>query len=272
MKAYLEHLHRRGLTRDTIERRRRGLDLLTEHAQPRGLLEVTREDIESFLDLRDVGARTRYHWISHFHAFYGWALNEGLVELDPTVRIERPKLPRLLPRPLTEGDLAMALEAANSTMGAWVTLGAYAGLRCCEIASLRAEAVLWDQGLLRVTGKGSVERLVPIHPLVEAALHLHGVPKSGFVFRRPMGSRYPAAMVSREGSLYFEGLGIAATMHQCRHYFATRTLEACGDLRVVQELLGHASITSTTIYAQFSNARAREAVMALGSSSAAAIR
>ena len=127
----------------------------------------------------------------------------------------------------------------------------------------RADDVLWDQRLLHVVGKGRHERLVPMHDAVVDALTVHRVPRSGFVFRRPHGGPWAPQHVSRRVSLYMADVGIEATAHQLRHWFGSRAYAACHDLRVVQELLGHQSPTTTAVYTAFSHTEAARAVEAL---------
>lgn len=269
---YGDAMRRRGLAPGTIKRRTsslrsfaRWLDVGVDFAHQSAdctLWEATSRHVDRFLDGRKLSPRTRYHWLSHLHCFYVWAIDESLTDVDPTARIIRPKMARLLPRPISDGDLTMALESAPRVMYAWLCLAALAGMRCAEIAALDVDDVMLNDDLLRVKGKGGKERIVPMHPQVRAALEPL-LPRRGAVFRRPRGGRFPAAMVSREGSLFLAGLGIEATMHQLRHYFGSQALRACRDLRVVQELLGHASPTTTAIYTAFSRAAAKEAVLAL---------
>lgn len=264
VRQYTRSLDRRGLAKGTIDRRRLVLERFSEWLEPRPLIAASTADVETFLDQRRrLSSRTRYGWISHLHCFYEWAIIEELTDTDPTGRIDRPKLRQLLPRPISEADLAMAIEAADRTMRAWLYLAAYGGLRCAEISRLDGPDVNDAEMSLRVLGKGDKERTVPMHPRVLLALRDVGVPRSGPVFRRPGGSRIPPAMVSREGSLYLASLGITATMHQLRHRFGTRALEATGDLRAVQELLGHASPTTTAIYTKVTSKRLRFVVESL---------
>lgn len=260
---YKLHLTRRGLSPNTITRRLVALRCFDTWLEERSLLQAKREQVETFLDGRNLTARSRYCWLSHLHCFYKWALDEEHGTHDPTARIIRPKLRRTLPRPISEADLAVALECAGSEMAAWLTLAAYAGLRCGEIAALDVDHVMAHEGLLLVRGKGGKERTVPTHPAVLAALEQVPRRRAGPLFVRPRGGRYPASVISRKISVYLEGLGIAATAHQCRHRFATRTYEHSKDIRVVQELLGHSSPEVTSIYVAFSRTEAARAVASL---------
>lgn len=251
---------RRGLLQTTIDKRRLLL-IAFEKAVP--FETATAADIESFLDAREpIAPRTRYDWLSTLHAFYEWAVRAGIVDSDPTVDIPRPRLRPGLPRPISDEDLEMALACSTGHMKAWLALGAYAGLRCAEIAGLLRESVLEVHGMLRVLGKGQRERLVPIHPLVESALRACGLPRSGHIFLHN-GQPFTPAKVSREISRFLTDLSIDATAHQLRHSFATRVYAACHDVMVTQALLGHSSPSTTAVYTKFSNVLAQEAVRAL---------
>lgn len=257
---HCRHLARRNLAPATIYIRRSKLEAIDSAY---GLATATPEQIEAFLDRRHVSAKTRYTWISHLSGFYRWAIDFGYLQSDPTVRISRPKVRANLPRPIATDDLVLALEMANPMMRSWLLLGSLTGLRCAEIAHLTVADLLWADRLIHVIGKGDKPRLIPMHPEVERSLASMPLPSRGPVFRRPRGGPFPAAQVSREGSLYFQGLGIGATMHQLRHWFGTQAYRACRDLRVVQELMGHASPTTTAIYADWSREEAYRAVSSL---------
>ena len=260
IRTYCTEMTRQNLSDGTLNRRRQILERITEQI---GLATATPEQIQRFLDDRDIGPRTRYHWISHLSAFYSWAVIEGFIDSDPTIRIQRPKLPRLLPRPIGSDDLGRALSSSTGVMHSWLLLASYGGFRCAEIARLNVEDINFGERLIRVHGKGDRERLVPMHPLIAEDLRSRSLPRSGPVFRRVRGTRFPAAMVSREISVFLASLEIPATAHALRHWFGTAAYQNCKDLRVVQELLGHASVTATTLYTQWSFDSGRAAVDSL---------
>lgn len=255
--AHLLHMRRRNLAHSTIDVRRRRLERFDAFA---GLDTADSSDVERFLDSRELNAKSTYDWLSHLSSFYRWAIDHGHASSDPTARVPRPRLRRQLPRPIATGDLQVALEMATPMMRAWLSLGAFAGLRCVEIARLEVDDVLWHDELLRVHGKGDRERLVPMHAEIARTLRMTPMPSRGRVFRRPRGGGYPAAQVSREVSLYFDSLGMSATAHQLRHWFGTNVYRSSRDLRVTQELLGHASPTTTAIYADWSREEGRRAI------------
>lgn len=262
--------HKRNLAEKTIQGRRMRLQSLAHHLG-RSLLEATADDVDAWLHTRNaptgLAPQTFEAYLRMVRAFYQWALRERLVEKDPTGDVVRPRLPRPLPRPMDPGDLVRALEAADDRKAAMLALVAYAGLRCHEVAALRIEEVDFQRKrLLVVKGKGGRDRVIPLHPEVEKRLR-RIEPRSGYVFHRvwPHPSPQPIrpGTVSQILSEYLRGQGIEASAHQGRHLFLTTVYEASQDLRVTQELAGHASPVTTSIYAAWSNARAADAVAAI---------
>lgn len=260
IEAYLHHLHRRGLTDGTIERRSYALRSF-ERWLAKPLIETTTADINRFLDGKrdEIVDKTTAGWISHLSCYFAWAELEELCPRNPAARVERPRLERYLPRPIGEADFAMAMDAAGTRMSAWLVLGGFAGLRCMEIASLHLDSVMRHENVLRIIGKGRKERIVPIHPAVDDALLVHGLPKRGAVFTNGRRQLWPRE-VSQSINQYLAGLGIAATAHMLRHRFGTATYAVCRDLRVVQELMGHADPKTTAGYAAYSKMEAHAAV------------
>jgi len=255
---------RRGNLPRSVEKRMIALRAFTRWLGDKSLLEVEREDIERFLDQRHIGNNTRYTWISHFHCFYEWARSEGITHDDPTARIVRPRIRRRLPRPAATDQLAEALKIADPELRCWLVLAAYQGLRVQEIAGLDRGDVIEAEGLLRVTqGKGDKERMLPLHPEVLAALNELPMPRTGWVFRRQMGGKYTAPAMSLAFNQALRDHGVEATAHQLRHWFATNLYGATHDLRLTQEMLGHASPQTTAIYTQFDAKAARKAVTSL---------
>lgn len=257
------HQERRNLAPGTIYKRTLCVRALARWVEPEPVTEATRADIEKLLDSRKVCARSRAHWISHLHAFFDWAVREGMASSDPTVGIARPRLRRLLPRPISDADLRTAIDAADGRMAAWLVLGAYAGMRCSEIAHLQRDDIHEADGLIRIVGKGGAERVVPMHPSVVGVLRRAGMPTRGHVFRRPSGQPYSPSLVSKEIATFLDHLGIDATAHQLRHWFGSRAYQASRDIRAVQELLGHQSPTTTAGYTAFAPGAKADAVNAL---------
>lgn len=242
---HLRHLRRRNLRPSTIEQRRRSLERLGRRYD---LARVTTEEIEDWLDDRDLSPEGRATEISHLRGFYRWAVAEGRLDRDPTLKLVRPKIARRLPRPIPEGDLSMAVELAPWPIRAMLMLAAFAGLRAIEIAGLRGEHVMLDQGVILVAeGKGGGMSSVPIPPALVPVLR--DLPREGPCFRLKDGRQTQAHNVSHWCNDYLHGLGISHTLHSLRHRYGTQVYVATGrDLRATQELLRHATPVSSAIY------------------------
>jgi integrase/recombinase XerC len=248
------------LAPNTIDKRVRNLRLYAREAG----LAASREEIEDWLDERHLSAKSRSLWLSSLHTFYAWAIDAGHLTEDPTAKIRSPKLRRALPRPIPDEQLAKALANATPLHRLWLLLGAYEGLRCCEIAGLAREDVLASEGLLRVVeAKGGNERMVPLHGEVLEALELLPMPASGPLFMNRFRTRVTPGHVSHELGDYLHSLGIASTPHALRHWFGSSMLRATHDIRVVQEAMGHKSIMSTSVYTAFDQGACRSAVAGL---------
>ncbi len=253
---------RKALKPSTIQHRALQLRLFFDWLAPKSIADASRRDVELWLDSRPLGPKARYRAISDLHNFYTWAAREQLVGEDPTTDIDRPRLPQAVPRPMSDTNLARALDRADPPVRAVLTLAAFAGLRAQEIAGLQREDVLehLEAPMLVVTApKGHRERTVPLHPAVWAALAAV-LPRTGPVFHWPNGRQWQPWKVSHEANTHLNGLQIPSTLHSCRHSFATKVYGASLDLRLTQELLGHSSPTTTAIYTQYNKAKATEIV------------
>lgn len=266
----------RGLSDTTIRVR---LDLLqrlhTYAGKP--LRELQPGHLLAFERLAIAGraAETRRAYVCHIRAFYRWCLTTGLVTEDPSTLLTLPVIPRRLPRPIDEDDLAIALTLARPKMRAMLTLAGYAGLRCVEIAGLdwsdlrRSE----DGAFIHVRkGKGAKERTVEIGTTVVGALQAYGIRRRGAMFLGHDGRQISPKSVSRAGNRYLASRGIEATMHQLRHRYGTRMFQVSRDLRMVQEQMGHASPQTTAGYTRPSADSAARAVMLLDQESRGGVR
>ena len=259
---YATHMTRRALAPATIDRRVRLLRTVEAELGPLEALEP--EQLEDWLDARrgrdggPLDARTRVTMVSHLHCFYAWAIAHDRVATDPTRRVVRPKLRRKLPRPVGETDYERALtSAATPMLRAWLVLAGNAGLRCCEIAGLRADDISDDT--LRVVGKGGKERVIPLHPRVAEVLAER--PPTGPLWVDPAtGAPYSAQQVSKHLGVALRAAGVRATAHQLRHRFASAIYAATGDVLVVAELCGHESMETARIYSAVSGRRMHDAV------------
>lgn len=261
-------MRRRGLMPSSIVKREICLKALSR-SLGKSPLEASKDEIELFLDGRrtrqgaSIGSRTRFTWLANLASFYRWAVAEGLIEEDPTAKIIRPKTRRALPRPAPTENLHRLIERAGPKERCWVLLAAFQGLRCKEIAGLRREDVVDADGIIRVIGKGDHERILPMHPEVLKALVALPIPRSGYVFTRARGGRYSANALSAYFNEFLRNNDAGATAHQLRHWFGTQLYQSTHDLRLTQEMLGHADPGTTAIYTAFNRRAAAEAIKEL---------
>jgi integrase/recombinase XerD len=270
-----------GLSRRTLEAYRRDLRQLAlwlREARSRSLFEATRTDLEAFLAWRHrqrVGARSTARQLVSLRRFYRHAALGGKIESDPSAEVAPPKLPRGLPKSLSEAQVESLLAAPDTVKilglrdrAMLETLYA-TGLRVSELVGLRLASISMDMGVVRVMGKGSKERLVPLGEealfwlggyLRESRPVLAGTAGSGSLFL----SRRGTAM-TRENFWYLikrygqqAGIGGALSPHTLRHAFATHLLNHGADLRVVQMLLGHSDISTTQIYTHVARERLKQ--------------
>lgn len=257
---------RRGLQESTIGVRNSLLRHFSRWMGERGLLAATTDDIELFLDSRKVSARTRAGYLSSLRVFYSWATLTERIARDPSLPIIRPRVRPGLPRPINDSDLDLALRLSSGLLRVIIALGAYEGMRCIEIARLTREDVLdeRDPPVVIARGKGDKPRPIPLHDKVWEALRLLPMPRSGAILSSPDGRPYQPWEISHIGNDFLHGLGIEATMHQLRHWFGTAIYRTSGkDLLLARDLMGHASVETTRIYAAYDRNGAVDAVSAL---------
>ncbi len=284
-KTWLSALaHERRLSPHTLraygDDSRRFLDFLQGHfgAVPdeRALGRVLPADLRAFItDRRNQGLSSRgvQRLLAAIRSFYRWLAREEILENPAPRGVRTPRVSRGLPRPLSETDAVRTLEEAAENGIEWVaardvallTLLYGAGLRISEALSLkRGDAPLAET--LTIVGKGKKERSVPLLPAVRDAVNDYTMklpfapgPRAPlFVSRRgkPMSAREAQALMQRLRSRL--GLSDRATPHALRHSFATHLLANGSDLRSVQELLGHASLSTTQTYTEVETSKLME--------------
>lgn len=232
------------------------------------LKKLSTSDIRAFITNRrsyGLGVRGVKRALAAVRSFYRYLAREEILDNPAPRTIRTPRLPRTLPRPLSETDAARALDVAGENGVEWIgardtallTLLYGVGLRISEALGLKhGDVPLGDS--LTILGKGRKERVVPVLPVVRDAVDVY-VKKIPFA-RSPQSplfvSRRNKSMSAREAQLLMErlrgalGFSEKATPHALRHSFATHLLANGGDLRAVQELLGHASLSTTQTYTE----------------------
>ncbi len=269
--AHAAHLRLLGRSPRTIYDRERAVIRLAKWL-PTGcqVLDATAADLANWRAGLAVSDRAVVGYCGHVREFYAWAITQGLIAVNPAEGLPLPSLPRGIPRPVSEEDLEAALAAADARVRPWLVLAGWAGLRACEIAYLRRDRVLDTARppvllIARDATKGRHERVVPMSAFVLSELRLAGLPASGFVFRRYDGKPDPNApwLVSQIANQCLHDAGTAATLHQLRHRFLTMIYRETHDLRLTQDLAGHASPSATAGYAAWDRSEAAAAVEAI---------
>jgi len=271
-----------GLAASSLASYRRDLTAWSawlERQAHKRLLAAERTDVEAFLAAQfqskaKIASINRR--LSTLRRFYRLHAAQATMAADPTLRVKSPKLPRSLPRNLSEDQVAALLSAPDTETPLGLRDRAmletlYAtGLRVSELVGLKLSQVSLDMGVVRVLGKGNKERLVPLGEeaidwlkryCTTARAELGGDAKAEAVFvtarRAPMTRQAFWQLIKRHAST----AGIARTAlspHTLRHAFATHLLNHGADLRVVQLLLGHSDITTTTIYTHVARERLKQ--------------
>lgn len=262
---YLLACERRNLRPLTIYSRGNILRQLARHLQPVLLEDATVADITNWWTHLTISADSRANQLSNVRAFFRWLVREGFRADDPTARIDRPRSRRRLPRPISDTDLEMAISLASDRIRPWLLLAALAGFRACEIATLDAADVRRDLDPPVVfvgDGKGGKQRVVPLHPDLADALPRR---PSGPLFTKLDGGTLTPWLVSKLVNDHLRACRIDATLHQLRHRFATRVYaESDSDLRLTQELMGHASVATTQVYAAWNPTKGATAIAGIG--------
>ena len=253
------------------------------------VLQATHRDFRRFLSsLSGAGyAKTTVNRrLSAERSFYSWLVREGVIESNPAAVVSSPKLTKPLPHVLSQEDVEKLLKCADASTpagaldAALVELLYASGARIGEVASLDVDRIDFSDKSVRLFGKGSKERIVPLYPAALRALDAylaHARPvllanhKGGLAAEEAADAQRAlfinargARMSERSLRARFEkllaraGLAGMATPHTMRHTFATEVLDGGADLRSVQEMLGHASLSTTQIYTHLTPERLRE--------------
>ena len=265
VEAYLAHLsvERQG-SAHTLDAYRRDLAALQAWSQGQGreLLALDGNDIRAFVaseHRRGLSPKSLQRRLSACRSLYRWLLKQGRIAASPAEAVRAPKAPRKLPQVLDVDEAVQLVEVAtDAPLGlrdrALLELFYSSGLRLSEVCALKWRDLDFAQGLVSVLGKGSKQRIVPVGSHARAALQawrdeVHGTDDTPVFPGRGGRPITPRAVQLRIKQLAMkQGVFKRIHPHLLRHSFASHVLESSGDLRGVQELLGHADIATTQIY------------------------
>jgi integrase/recombinase XerD len=288
-KSYIEGfrhylLLERSLSKNSIEAYLNDISKLAEYdglTKRIGPLKMTKTDLRSFLQYLNelgLGARSQARLVSAIKGFYKYLLLENEVKDSPAAAIEAPRLGRKLPDTLSYDEITRIINYIDQSEALGVRNKAIietlysCGLRVSELVNLKISKLHFDEEYISVIGKGNKERLVPIGPdaIKFISIYLKEIRstmpiKKGqedYVFLNRRGSQLTRVMIFTIVKNLAREAGIKKTIspHTFRHSFATHLVEGGADLRVVQDLLGHASITTTEVYTHLDTDYLRSAI------------
>ncbi len=270
LETYLKRLASvRRASRATVDGRRRDLEAFVRYARDAGLAAPAQIDthhvrgyVASMRHARAGSATVKRH-LSSLRGFFRHLVDHGELRANPALEVRAPKQAQALPRTLTREDATRLVESpADDTSiatrdRAILELFYSSGLRLAELHGLELDAFESDLSEVRVTGKGSRQRIVPVGRKAREALRAwlrerpdHAAAGERALFVSSRGGRLSRSSIGARLAYWARraGLGVRVHPHRLRHSFATHLLEESGDLRAVQELLGHASISTTQVY------------------------
>ncbi len=276
VQVYLDTIwYERNLSSNTVKSYRQDLRAFEKWLGKR-LRDCTREDLQAYLAEHVVNGKassSRSRFLSSLRGFFNHAVEQGLVTDNPIANIESPKLAKRLPDYVSESEVEALLNAPKPDKDAvefrdrtMLEVLYATGLRVSELIELKSESINFNQGIVRVVGKGNKERIVP---LGDEALNwvmsytknvrpmlLSNVP-TDVLFPSKLGKLMTRQTFWYAIKRYAERAGIERKLspHTLRHAFATHLLNHGADLRAVQMMLGHASLSTTQIYTRVANER-----------------
>jgi integrase/recombinase XerD len=257
---------------------------LIDYSIPRQktVIQLTYSDLKDFVAvLYDMGlsARSQARIISGLKQFFGFLLLENEIKDDPSELLELPKIGRKLPEFLTIEEIDLLIDSIDLSKNeghrnrAILETLYSCGLRVSELVNLRFSDLFFEEGFIRVIGKGNKERLVPVSPSVEKEIGIYNefirrhqniqAGNENIVFLNRRGAKLTRVMIFTIIKDLAEIAGISKNIspHTFRHSFATHMIEGGANLRAVQEMLGHESITTTEIYTHLDQRFLRDAII-----------
>jgi integrase/recombinase XerD len=267
-----------GLSDNTLAAYGSDLKFFAQWLHSRSMLETDTGDVSRFLASRyeaGIGNRSSARILSSLRRFYGYYLRENRISADPTALIESPHIGRPLPSSLTEDDVELLLNApeTSSFLGlrdkTMLEMLYATGLRVSELVNLRLDQVNLRQGVVRITGKGNKERLVPVgEEAIDWLENYLGTTRREILGERQCDQIFVTtrgASMTRQAFWHIikryalkAGISKHLSPHTLRHAFATHLLNHGADLRVVQLLLGHSDLSTTQIYTHIARERLKD--------------
>ena len=274
----------KGLSQNSVDAYANDVQKLKEYSLSKNLApeDITSKDLKLFIGtLYDLGlsARTQARIISGIKSFFNYLLIEEYIKIDPSELLEMPTLSKKLPEVLDLEEIDALIAAVDMSKPEGQRNRAIletlysCGLRVSELVNLRFEDLFFDEGFIRVIGKGNKQRLVPVSPGLEDEIdqYVHGARaelkikhgNEAYVFLNRRGAKLTRVMIFTIIKNLADKISLKKKVspHTFRHSFATHLLEGGANLRAIQEMLGHESITTTEIYTHLDQSFLREAII-----------
>lgn len=269
---YLDYLkYERNLSLNTIKSYSNDLQ---QFAKTHDFLKVTPMDSKKYLEELNLSPKSQAHTITVLNSFYLFLINENIIKTNPFAQIHQPKLPKYLPEYLTEEEIdkILDLNLNNSydyrNIAMLETLYA-TGMRVSELVNLEMVNLDLDNALVRIMGKGSKERIIPLTDIAIKRLQIYikdhrpqllNNKNSNYVFisRNQKNISRQAFFKIIKTICQSKGINKNISPHTIRHSFATHLLAHGADLRIIQELLGHEDISTTQIYTHLTNTQIKK--------------
>lgn len=258
------------------------IQFLTAVSSPKKATEIELHDLQKMMQwISEMGiaARSQARIISGIRNFFEFLVLEDEIKQDPTELLDLPKIGKKLPEVLEKNEIDALLNAVDLSKNeghrnrAIIETLYSCGLRVSELVNLKITNLYFEEGYIRVIGKGNKERLVPANSTVEKEINLykdhtriHQEIKDGhedILFLNRRGSKLTRVMIFTIVQQLAQAIGLKKSIspHTFRHSFATHMVEGGANLRAIQEMLGHESISTTEIYTHLSNDVLREAII-----------
>lgn len=247
---YMADLRERGCTTATRTEYRKNLTR-ADRELPLGLDSANADELKVWLWREGLEPASRKTYFAALRGFFRWARDAGVLDWDPTAKLNPPKVPEGLPRVAKDAQVRWAIHETPDPLKLWAILGAYGGLRCIEISRLHREHVT-ERVVTLHRGKGGKPRLVPTHPLVWAAVK--DLPPGPITDLSPK-------QISLKFLRYSQRCGLREmSMHRLRGWFCTNGYRASKDLLAMQRSMGHAKPDQTARYVELTDAQVRAVV------------
>lgn len=266
---YLEYLkYERRLSLNTVDSYGENLKLLSEIVK-KDLIDLNTNDIRSFFDNINCTPRTKAHYLTVFNSFYNYLIFIEKISINPCDSIKSPKLEKHLPKYLTDEEIdrlfdIKLLKPIDYRNKAMLEVLYATGTRISELINLELNQIDFEECIIRVTGKGKKERIIPVGGKALASLKEYIMNYRQFLLRYESNNyiflNKDGKKISRQG--FFKilkklaqnaGINKEISPHTLRHSFATHLLNHGADLRIIQELLGHENLETTEIYSHLSS-------------------